>query len=73
MPDKIELKRRGFGLAMKTFQDREGHCYIVFRSSNGSFHVFAEVNAKDAGEKITGRRENTRIMWGKLWRGERNR
>ena len=61
-------KRHGFGLDIRSFQGRDGENYIVFKTTKGSYHVFQEVEAKEAarqcGAAIAG---NTRRLWGKLW------
>ncbi len=64
---EIKAKRRGFGLEMRTFKGKAGR-YLVFQTRDGAFHVFKEVEAKEAasdcGEKIEG---NTRQMWKEVW------
>lgn len=66
MPTKE--KRRGLGLDIRSFQGSDGVTYIVFRTTKGSYHVFKEVEAKEAsrlcGATVEG---NTRQMWGSLW------
>jgi hypothetical protein len=61
-------KREGTDLAFKTFTGSDGTRYLVFRSLEGSFHVFAEVEAKQAAREC-GAEElaNTRQMWESLW------
>jgi hypothetical protein len=67
MPTKE--KRRGFGLAIRSFHGKDGHHYIVFKTTKGSFHTFKEVEVKEAarqcGVTVQG---TTRQMWGRLWR-----
>ncbi len=64
----LKPKRRGFSLEMRTFKGTSGMSYPVFRSREGSFHVFQEVEAKDAAADCGARRDgNTRHMWKKLW------
>jgi len=62
-------KRRGFGLDIRSFEGEDGSTYIVFKTTTGSYHVFKEVEAKqaahDCGAEIKG---NTRQMWGELWK-----
>lgn len=64
----LKRKKAGLGLEMKTFAGENGDNYLVFRTNKGSFHVFKEVEAKQAsrecGCKVEG---NTRQMWGSLW------
>ena len=64
----LKDKREGTGLAFKTFIAKDGTRYLVFRSLEGSFHVFAEVEAKQAARDC-GSAEllNTRQMWESLW------
>jgi hypothetical protein len=48
MPD-ITLKRANAGLPIRTFQSPDGKStYLVFKQSDGSYHTFVEVEAKDA-------------------------
>ena len=70
MPE-INLKRNGFGLPIKTFESSDGkNTYIVFKQSDGSYHTFVEVEAKDAamhcGSEFD-REEQTRKHWDRLW------
>jgi hypothetical protein len=61
-------KKRGFGLEMKSFKGNDGSAYLVFRTSSGAFHVFVEVEAKEAARQCGGpSRGNTRQMWEDLW------
>ena len=64
----VKQKKRGFGLEMKTFSGKDGNAYLVFRTSGGSFHVFMEVEAKEAAGQCGAKAEaNTRRMWASLW------
>ncbi len=45
---EFTAKRKGVGLEIRTFVGHSGTSYIVFRTGKGSFHVFAEVEAKKA-------------------------
>ena len=61
-------KRAGLGLEAKTFKGNSGTTYIVFRSADGSFHAFAEVEAKEAARDcgaVEG--HNTRSEWKSIW------
>ncbi len=64
----LKDKREGTDLAFKTFIGSDGTRYLVFRSLEGSFHVFAEVEAKQAAREC-GAEElaNTRQMWESIW------
>lgn len=65
----VKTKRRGFGLEMKTFKGRSGSSYLVFRTGAGSFHVFQEVEAKQAVRNCGAKREGTtRQMWERVWK-----
>jgi hypothetical protein len=62
-------KRTGTELNMRTFRGKDGTTFLVFRTAKGSFHAFAETEAKqaarDCGASIEG---TTRQMWGSLWK-----
>jgi hypothetical protein len=62
-------KRAGFGLEVKSITGKSGKTYIVFKTKSGSFHVFQEIQAKDAaqdcGAQIKGR--TTRQAWRDIW------
>ncbi len=63
----LKDKREGTALAFKTFIGG-GNRYLVFRSLEGSFHVFAEVEAKQAARDCgAAESANTRHMWESLW------
>lgn len=64
----LKDKREGTELAFKTFVGSAGTRYLVFRSLEGSFHVFAEVEAKQAARECgVAELANTRQMWESLW------
>lgn len=67
----INLKKSGSTLPIKTFESMDGkNTYLVFRQSDGSYHVFVEVEAKGAaincGSNLD-HSEITRKHWDKLW------
>lgn len=63
----LKRKRSGIGLDMRTFRGQEGR-YLVFRTPAGSFHVFKEVEAKEAARDCGAKVEaNTRDMWKQVW------
>ena len=64
----LKEKREGYELPFKSFVGTDGKRYLVFRTDHGSFHVFAEVEAKQAAREC-GAEElaNTRLMWESLW------
>jgi hypothetical protein len=60
-------KRQGVGLEMKTFKGK-GQNYLVFRTPKGAYHVFLEVEAKQAARDCGASKEkNTVQMWKDLW------
>ena len=64
-------KRAGFGLEMKTFPGKDGH-YLVFRTPDGKYHAFLEVEAKEASRQCGCRIEGTtHQMWNSLWKAAR--
>ena len=65
---EVKPKKHGFGLELKTFQGKDGESYLVLRTKDGAYHVFLEVEAKQAARDCGGSKEgNTRQMWGELW------
>ncbi len=66
----LRPKRRGYGLEVKTFKGGSGRSYLVFRTPDGSFHVFEEVEAKAAAKDCGGKGRNTREMWRSIWEEE---
>jgi hypothetical protein len=66
MPTKD--KRRGLGLDIRSFEGKSGGNYIVFKTTKGSYHVFNEVEAKEAARQCGATANGTtRQMWGALW------
>jgi hypothetical protein len=64
----MKIKKKGFGLEMKTFRGDDGISYLVFRTREGAFNVFVEVEAKEAARRCGATREgNSRQMWGAVW------
>lgn len=64
----IKRKKRGFGIEMRTFEGKDGTAYLVFRSADGAYHVFAEVEAKEAARQCgCAIEESTRQMWAEVW------
>jgi hypothetical protein len=64
----LKDKRGGTELAFKTFLGHDGTRYLVFPLLDGSFHVFAEVEAKQAARECgAAEGANTRQMWESLW------
>ena len=60
-------KRLGAGLEIKTFKGR-GQNYLVFRTPQGSYHVFLEVEAKQAARACGASKGNNTVqLWKDLW------
>jgi hypothetical protein len=65
---EVKPKKQGFGLEMRTFKANTGESYLVFRTKSNGYHVFLEVEAKQASSECGAIKEgNTRQMWGELW------
>ncbi len=63
----MRQKRSGSGLDIRVFNAKDGNSYLVFRTLDGSFHSFVEVEAIEAAEQCgASRRGNTRHMWSGL-------
>ena len=63
------LKRRGLNLEAKSFVGKDGRSYIVFKSTQGSYHAFVEIEAKQAARQCGATAEkNTREMWKSVWK-----
>jgi hypothetical protein len=64
----IKRKQQGRALEMRNFRGQSGTNYLVIRTLDGSYHCFAEAEAKavarDCGSTHTG---NTRQHWHSLW------
>lgn len=66
----LKEKMVGKELGLKVFEGRDGNRYLVFKTLDGSYHAFVEVEAKQAAREcgaIDGAEVNTRIMWESLW------
>jgi hypothetical protein len=67
-PLAMKKKKKGYGLEIKTFRGNDGASYLVFRTREGAFNVFVEVEAKEAARQCGATREATpRQMWGDIW------
>jgi hypothetical protein len=65
----MKKKKKGLGLEIRTFKGDDGNSYLVFRSTAGSYHVFVEVEAKEAARKCGATKESTpRQLWGEIWK-----
>lgn len=67
----MRKKRSNVALEVKTFVGNSGICYLVFKTMDGGYHVFAETEAKqaakDCGAEENNTRNNTRDYWRSLW------
>ena len=65
----IKPKKQGASLEIKTLSGSDGNQYVVFRTLDGSYHTFVEVEAKQAAREC-GAEEgaNTRQMWESIWK-----
>jgi len=69
----LKRKRSGVGLEMRTFKGSEGR-YLIFRTPQGSYHAFKEVEAKQAARDCGAKHElNTREMWKQVWNKRKRR
>jgi hypothetical protein len=67
----LKPKRRDKVLETRTFAGKDARSYIVFRTSEGSFHTFVEIEAKEAARQCGGPvKGNTRRMWQSIWDGK---
>jgi hypothetical protein len=64
----MKAKKQGYGLETQTFRGASGRQYMVFKARNGGFHVFAEVEAKNAASDCGAKSGHTRERWKSLWR-----
>lgn len=64
----VKAKKRGLELDMRTIEGRDGRSYLVFRTARGTYHVFVEVEAKEAARKCGATKEGTtHQMWNEVW------
>jgi hypothetical protein len=55
-------------MEMRTFDGASGVTYLVLRTNSGSFHVFAEIEAKQAARDCgSAGGHNTRTEWQEIW------
>ena len=65
----LKPKKSGLGLALRSFTGKDDKAYLVFRTNKGTFHVFGEVEAKEAVRQCGAPIEkNTRSMWESIWK-----
>jgi hypothetical protein len=66
----ITPKKRRLGLEMRTFKGDDGRTYLVFRTARGAYHVFTEVEAKEAAGQCGATKEGKmNQMWDAVWQG----
>ncbi len=64
----LKDKREGTQLGFKAFDGADGRRYLVFRTVDGSFHAFVEVEAKEVSRQCgAAEGTNTRTMWESIW------
>jgi hypothetical protein len=68
---KLTVKRSDVRVEIKTFSGKKCN-YLVITAGDGKFHVFAEVQAKEAaidcGCKLNPRSNNPTTMWRERWK-----
>ena len=66
----MKPKRQGAMIGFDTFQGKNGETYLVFkRTPRGGYHVFTEVEAKEAARKCgSSGKGTTDHQWGELWK-----
>jgi hypothetical protein len=64
---RFRAKRKGLGLDFRTFMGQSGKIYLVFQTTQGSFHVLTEVEAKQAARDCGSTIDDTRAAWNELW------
>jgi hypothetical protein len=66
----MKPKRQGAMIGFDTFYGADGKTYLVFkRTPRGGYHVFAEVEAKEAARKCgSSGKGTTDHRWGEPWK-----
>lgn len=65
---KFKAKKTGAGLLPRTFEGKSGKTYLVFRTREGGYHVFAEIEARRAAVDCGAPKQgNTRSQWASVW------
>lgn len=69
MKEKLTPKRKGYEIGIRTFtaKSKTKETFLVIKTGN-EFHVFTEVEAKEAARACGSEGKTTRIMWEKLWK-----
>ena len=64
----IKENIQGTGLEMKVYRGRDNNSYLIFKTQQGSYHAFMEVEAKQAARECGSSQEaHTRTMWKAIW------
>ena len=67
----FKTKKEPYRVQIKTFKGGKGN-YLVMTAGDGKYHVFVEVEAKEAatdcGCKLDPRKSNPTKMWNELWK-----
>ena len=66
----VKFKRRGTGVEFRAFDGKSGRRYLVMHTRRGAYHVFAEMQAKDAAIDCGApddRDLTTRQLWQPIW------
>ena len=65
----FKAKRSGAGLETRSFTGESGASYVVFRTARNAYHVFVEVEAKEAARDCGGPATGTTAqMWSDIWK-----
>jgi hypothetical protein len=75
MSSELKPKAADKGLEIKTFRGKNGTVYFVYRLPSGAYHVYTEVEAKQAAVNcgaldvmgIPTADPDTRKLWDALW------
>ena len=64
-----KAKNPAFGLEVKTVTGKSGRPYLVFRTRDGSYHIFREINAKKAAHDCGAEPSaDVQRMWASVWK-----
>jgi hypothetical protein len=68
MAGNMKVKRKGLALEIRTFVGKN-ETYVVFRTASGSYHAFAEVEAKQAAKDCGATKSagSTQTQWKEVW------
>lgn len=68
----VKHDNAGIGLGIRTYTGISGATYLVFKTADGSFHSYKEVeaneSARDCGaDYVSGPENATTTLWAKIW------